>query len=268
MLRNLCREYVSGKQSARQLAKKYHRSRQWILKQLKNIRSATTIINPQKEVIIVADATFFSWSDGILIFREPNTKTNLIWQEIGNESPWAYACLKTKLEQQGYMIKGVVLDGKNGVREVFQGIPVQKCQFHQIASIIHYLTKRPLLQANQELLQITYQLAKSEEAYFSNLLLNWNDKWSTFLKEKSYDMDGHWQYTHRRTRAAFRSLKTNLPYLFTYQKYPELCLPNTTNSLEGFNTTIKQLVGLHRGLSRRQRYKMTCQILNKKAPDF
>lgn len=259
----LWNEYIAGKQTAGQLAIKYKQSRKWILKQLKKVSVPASEAGKKKEIIVVADATFFSWSEGILIFREPNLKINLIWKKINTESPGSYEQLKLELERQGYVIKGVVLDGKRGVREVFRGIPVQKCHFHQIATTIHYLTKRPLLDASKELLQIAYQLTKRNELEFTNLLVNWQAKWGKFLKEKSYGFDGHWQYTHRRTRAAFRSLKTNLPYLFTYQKYPELDLPNTTNSLDGFNTTIKQLIGLHRGVNHEKRYTMICQILKK-----
>jgi len=40
-------------------------------------------------------------------------------------------------------------------------------------------------------------------------------------------------YTHPRIRAAYRSLRTNLPYLFTYKNYKYLSISNTTNALEG-----------------------------------
>ncbi|MCB4782781.1 MAG: transposase, partial [Sulfurovum sp.] len=33
--------------------------------------------------------------------------------------------------------------------------------------------------------------------------------------------------------SAYRSLRTNLPYLFTYKKYKHLGIHNTTNSLDG-----------------------------------
>ncbi len=40
-------------------------------------------------------------------------------------------------------------------------------------------------------------------------------------------------YTHPKIRAAYRSLRTNLPYLFTYKNYKYLSISNTTNALEG-----------------------------------
>ena len=169
----LWNEYIAGKQTAEQLATKYKQSRKWVLKQFKNISVPVNELCEKKEIIVVADATFFSWADGILIFREPNLKVNLIWKKIHTESPGSYEQLKLNLEQQGYVIKGAVLDGKKGVREVFRSIPVQKCHFHQVATTIHYLTKRPLLDASKELLQIAYQLTKSNELEFTSLLANW-----------------------------------------------------------------------------------------------
>jgi len=42
---------------------------------------------------------------------------------------------------------------------------------------------------------------------------------------------GELHYTHPRIRAAYRSLRTNLPYLFTYKNYRNLAISNTTNAL-------------------------------------
>ncbi|MFH1412478.1 MAG: hypothetical protein ABIG10_00410 [bacterium] len=223
--------------------------------------SRITNTSPQS-IVVVADATFFSRSYGVLIFREPNLKKNLAWKEIHSETPGQYEHLKVELECMGFGIGAVVLDGKRGVRQVFSGIPVQMCQFHQIAIINRYLTRRPILDAGKELRQIILQLTALTEKELIELLDNWNTKWKVFLKEKTVNpITGKWNYTHRRIRSAHRSLKTNLPYLFTYQKYPELNIPNTCNSLDGSNTTLKNLLRIHRGMSQENRYKMICQIL-------
>jgi hypothetical protein len=52
-------------------------------------------------------------------------------------------------------------------------------------------------------------------------------------------------------RSAYRSLRLNLPYLFTYEKYPELNIPNTTNSFDGCFAYLKQLVRVHRGVKKK-----------------
>ena len=43
---------------------------------------------------------------------------------------------------------------------------------------------------------------------------------------------------HRKLRSAYRSLTTNLPFLYTYQTYPDLHIPHTTNVADG---TLSQL---------------------------
>jgi len=223
----------------------------------------TLSINPQP-IVIVGDATFFTRNYGILIFKEPNLKTNLAWKEIRSETPGHYEQLKLELQFQGFEIKAAVLDGKRGIRDVFLPIPVQMCQFHQVAIVNRYLTRKPLLEAGKELRKITLKLTGSTEEEFTDQLNNWHFKWQEFLKEKTvHPLTGKWHYTHRRIRSAHRSLRTNLPYLFTYQKYPELNIPNTCNSLDGSNTTLKNLLRIHRGVSKEKRYKMICQILKK-----
>ena len=218
-------------------------------------------ISPQS-IVVVADATFFSRGYGVLIFKEPNLKKNIIWKEIHSETPGQYEQLKLELECLGFSIKAVVLDGKRGVRQAFSGIPIQMCQFHQVAIINRYLTRRPILEAGKELRQIGLQLTISTEIEFTKLLDNWHIKWQEFLKEKTINpFTDKWHYTHKRIRSAHRSLKTNLPYLFTYQKYSELNIPNTCNSLDGSNTTLKNLIRIHRGINQQNRYKMICQIL-------
>jgi hypothetical protein len=266
LLDKIQNEYIFSRQTAQDLGEKYHRSRKWVLQQLKEVNGDdSNIINiSPRSIVVVADATFFSRTNGMLIFREPNLKRNLIWKEIHVETAGQYEQLKLELESLGFDIKAVILDGRPGIREVFSGKPTQMCQFHQVAIIRRYLTSRPKLEAAQELMAIARQLTKSDEKCFSELLIAWHNKWQDFLKEKTINpFTGRWFYTHKRLRAAFRSLKNNFPYLFTYKKYPELNIPNTTNSLDGYISTLKNLLNVHRGQDRNSRNKIICQILKK-----
>jgi len=106
-------------------------------------------------------------------------------------------------------------------------------------------------------------LTKIDESLFTEALKNWYEKWILFLKERTYNQDGkHWWYTHKRIRSAYRSLMNNLPYLFSWQKHPELNIPNTNNSLEGYFSKLKRLLNNHNGLTRWRRYKYSVAILN------
>jgi len=245
---------------------KYGKCRQWVSSQLNEVNvddKQIVNINPQS-IVVVADTTFFTRSYGVTIFRDPNMKKNLIWKEVYSETPGQYLQLRNELELKGVTLKAVVLDGKRGVRQVFSDIPVQMCQFHQVAIVIRYLTRRPQLEASKELKAIVLQLTKCTEKEFKYLLDEWHNKWNNFLKEKTINpFTDKWHYTHKRLRSAYRSLKTNLPYLFTYQKYPEFNIPNTCNSIDGSFTTLKNLLRIHRGMNLKNRYKMICQILRK-----
>jgi len=167
------------------------------------------------------------------------------------------------LEGAGFTIQAVVIDAKRGSKEVFSDKVVQICQYHEQQIIQRYLTSRPKTRAGQELKTLNDSLTKTTEDPFFESLLAWHKRWEVFLKERSYAPDSkHWWYTHRRLRSAYRSLKTNLPYLFSYLRHPELSIPNTNNSLEGYFSKIKQLLNNHHGLKKWRRYKLIEEVLN------
>jgi len=218
---------------------------------------------PQPTVII-ADATFFKRTFGLCVVRSSYLKQNIYWEEIENETINVYWQARTKLEKQGWQIIGAVLDGRPGVRAVFSDIPVQMCHYHQKAIINRYLTTRPKLEASMELRKITHSLCQTNKQEFSKKLNAWHKKWSIFLKERTVNEETkRWFYTHRRIRSAYRSLKINLPYLFTYQEYPDLDIPNTTNSLDGYFSHLKELVKIHRGITKTLKLKIIDEILGK-----
>lgn len=167
------------------------------------------------------------------------------------------------LEEAGYYIQAVIIDAKHGIKEVFSDRIVQICQYHQKQIVGRYLTTKPKIEAGQELKILIGALTEIDEELFKELLDAWQEKWGEFLKERTYKPDGkHWSYTHRRIRAAYRSLITNTPYLFSYQRYPELNIPNTNNSLEGYFSEMKKLLNNHHGLKSWRRYRLIEAILN------
>ena len=211
------------------------------------------------------DATFFRRTYGVLVFRSPHLKKNIWWKEIKTESVEEYKQGKDHLEKNGFTITAVVIDGKKGVKQLFSDVPVQMCQYHQIKIINRYLTLNPKLDASKELRSVVNTLARASENDFTNKLNSWHDKWNEFLKERTVNPEtGRWNYTHKRLRSAYRSLKTNLPILFTYQKYPELNIPNTNNSLEGYFNEFKSRVNQHRGLNKSRRFKVMVEVLKGK----
>ena len=255
-------EYIWQRQTYDDIAKKYGKSKKWVQRILDvaNVKNIVSL-NP-RPLVIVADITFFSRINGLCVCREPNLKKNVWWRFTSNEITDVYKFGKEHLEKNGFQIKAIVLDGKPGVRHAFSDIPVQMCHFHQKQIIKRYLTNKPKLEASIELKKITSTLTETNEEKFTKQLNNWNEKWKNFLKEKTINLEtNRWCYKHKRLRSAYHSLTTNLPYLFTYQRYPELNIPNTTNSLDGYFNSLKSKLNVHRGLSRTRAKKVVIELL-------
>jgi hypothetical protein len=259
----LFQDYVFGKQTLKQLAEKHGRSIKTIQKYLDQRSTAQNNGMKAQPVVIGLDCCFFGRGYGIIVARCPSLKKNLYWKEITTESKAVYTEARRYLEQNGFKILAVVIDAKYGIKEVFADLIVQICQYHQQQIVQRYLTTRPKTPAGQELKIIADSLTYLDNNSFSGILEEWHKQWRSLLAEKTYSVDGdHWWYTHRRLRAAYRSLHTNLPYLFEYRQHTDLQIPNTNNSLEGFFSKLKQLLNNHHGLKQWRRYKLIETVLN------
>ncbi len=57
-----------------------------------------------------------------------------------------------EIARRGMIIRAIICDGRKGLLQLFAGhIPIQMCNFHQIAIVRSYLTQKPKLQASKEL---------------------------------------------------------------------------------------------------------------------
>jgi hypothetical protein len=260
-------QYVFKRQNLAQLAEQEDRSLRWVQAQLDAAKATHDPLPPQPTVI-GADTTFWGEGYGVCVFRSPTLKRNLCWTEVEAETTAVYDQSLRGLLHRGWQVTGAVIDGRRGVAKVFErhGIPVQHCQFHQMKTVTKYLTRTPQSLAGQELRRLACTLHKTTEPAFVANLTDWLTRHESFFNERSpapHRKSG-WEYTHRKLRAAYHSLKTNLPYLFTYQKYPDLKIPNTTNSLDGMFSQLKNKLAVHRGLRRDRRFKMISAILAQK----
>lgn len=168
----------------------------------------------------VIDCVYFKRSLIYLIVRDWYRQRNIYFKRISYETIEEYLSSIKHLEEKGIIIDGIVIDGRRGL---FQALslkyPIQICQFHQKQIITRYLTTKPKTEAGVSLKEIVNKLTKMDETSFKTLLTSWYEKYQSFLKEKTINpITKRWFYTHKRLRSAYRSLKTNLPYLFTYQK--------------------------------------------------
>jgi len=265
-------EYLYGKQTLKQLSDQYKKSINWVKEHIDNYEIPKRKRNPRR-VVLICDATFlgkrkFRNQRGVLVFRDSTEKENLIWKHIQTEKTEDYLQLKLFLEKKGYEIEAVVIDGKRGVAKVFRDIPVQLCQFHQIKTVTTKLTRKPKLEAGKELRRLSLTLIDTTKDVFEKELNSWYEKWKDFLNEKTLNSEtGRKHFTHKRLRSAYKSLDKNLPYLFTFQRYSKLNIPNTTNSLDGgVFSHMKKLLKNHNGLRSSLREKLVGDYLNRPNP--
>ena len=258
-------DYAKHKQTYKELSETYGVGPKTLRKLFDKYAGATgEALEDSEPTVLILDATFFGRGYGILMARNP--KRVLCWQEIATESLEEYGRCLDQLDAMGCRFSAFAIDGKPGVRQLllrrYPGAPVQFCQFHQIQIVKRYIPAKAKTEAARELRALCLGLAKADGQAFGAALDLWHGKHGEFLKEKSLAEDGKaWRYTHRRIRSAHRSLKCNLPYLFTFQKHPGSRIPNTTNHCDGLFAHIKQKVLIHRGISKKRRKKMIDYLL-------
>jgi len=69
-------------------------------------------------------------------------------------------------------------------------------------------------------------------------------------------------YQSLRVRTAYKSLITNLPYLFTYKNQKKIVIHNTTNAIDGgVFSPMKKLLKIHNGFSKNLKIKIVNDYL-------
>ena len=208
-------EYRVGKQTYFQLAKKYNCSKRTIQRKVDSYQISFPQKTPRK-VIILMDTTYWGNSFGVMLFKDAITKENLLKYYVKTETNVLYKQGIKELQSKGFIIKAIVCDGRRGLIKSFENIPVQMCQFHQAAIVRRYITKKHRMPAAIELKEITTLIKQTDKESFEGALNEWHDRWKPFLNERTINEEtGKSFYTHKRLRSAYRSLRTNLNWLFT-----------------------------------------------------
>ena len=247
--------YSSGKQTYRQLAAHFCCSSKTIQRLLDKV-----VIIKRDEfsgvAVVVMDTTYFGRVFGVMVFKNSLDGVVLYKQYVRYETNALYLAGISEISRRGISIQGIVCDGRRGLFQQFGDIPIQMCQFHQIQRVQRYLTRKPKSQAAIELKKLTVKMPKLSKKDFVNSLNNWHLQWFDYLNERSKSPStGKTYYTHKRLRSAYLSLKRHLPYLFVFEEYEELMIPNTTNTLDGQFADLKNKLRNHNGLSKERKIK-------------
>ena len=205
---------------------------------------------------ILMDTTYFGRQYGIMVLYDSISKQALFVEEVRYESNALYLEAIRRLQEKGTVIQSITCDGRRGLEKLFPGIPIQLCQFHQMQIINRYLTRNSKSLAARELKTLVLTLKNTSQQAFEAALQTWYERHKAFLNARTINPFTHKsRYTHARLRSAYHSLKRNLPHLFTFERYPDLGIPNTTNLLEGKFADLKAKLRCHQGMKKEHKIK-------------
>ena len=190
------------------------------------------------------DTTYFGRVFGVMVFKDSLSGQILYKQYVKQETNKLYLYGVEEITRRGIKIQSIICDGRKGLLDLFENIPIQM-----------YLTKNPKMQSSKELWLLTLMLKNTDKESFEGGLNDWYVKWNDFLNERTLDVKGKSRYKHKKLRSAHRSLKTNLPWLFTWYDNLNLNIPNTTNAIDGHFADLKNKLRNHNGLSLERKKK-------------
>lgn len=207
-----------------------------------------------KPINLLIDATFFGQEYGFLVFHD--CQKVIYFKEIKTESVKDFREGINALKSANYCILSITIDGRRGyinnIRKLLGSIPIQMCLFHQKAIIRRYITDKPRSRCGKDLKELMHLLCKPESHQeFIDQFYKLKDQYYYFLQQKNEF--GYYKYSN--LRSAFRSIDSNMLYLFTYTDFKSLNIPSTNNYLEGMFGHLKERIKIHRGLDKNRKKK-------------
>lgn len=255
--------WLTGVESKNAVAKHYGITRRALSKEFRQF----FLENPNgmaplgfKAKMLVVDAKFIHGNElcALIAVTENN---EIFWQFADAEcyGTW-YACLARFSPPEV-----VVADGQKGVarfvKRYWPRTAFQRCHFHMVSLVIHYLSRNPKEEAGRDILELMHRLKSvkthEDKDHWKLLHRIWEKQHERVFAEKN-ESGG---YAHRKLRSVRFVVRNALPNLFTYLDYQEC--PNTTNLVEGWvNTAIAEGLRRHRGLRLRQKKTLVSIILS------
>lgn len=245
--------YQDGKQTISELARLYDVSDSTIKRRLRDVSKKWIQPPLSGSGFVHLDGTYWGHNWGIMLGLDDESGQPLYLEFIKSETNQDYKNAISSIEERGYTIRGIIIDGKKSLFTMLSDYKIQMCQYHMKQIVKRYLTLHPKLLAARELKALMSRLTRINMADFEAEYSRWKTKWKDTLNRRSLLKSGRTQFTHRRLRSAMHSVDFYLPYLFTYQSPECQGMPNTNNKIEGTFTDLKKNLNNHSGMSRENR---------------
>ena len=254
----LWRLYQENKQTVAEMASSLGTSPSTIKRRLRHIVIEWEQPSLSGHGFVHLDATYWGRNDGVLAALDSQAGKILYLAFIRHERISDYQEAVTSIEERGYKIDGIIIDGLQTLFTLFSAYRIQMCQFHMMQIVRRYLTQNPRLLASRALNDIMRNLTSMRKDDFIKEYTIWKETWKNTLDKRSQLKNGKTRFRHRRLRSAVRSIDFYLPYLFTCQEKGCEGMPNTNNKLEGTFTDLKKNLNNHSGMNGENRRRFIC----------
>ena len=225
--------YQNGKQTVAELSVLFSISESSIKRRLRAIRQEWVQPVLSGSGFVHLDATYWGHNWGVMLAVDSASGFPLYMSLIKHETIADYKTAVTSIEERGYIIRGIIIDGMPSLFKVFGSYNVQMCHFHMLQIARRYLTQKPKLIAARELKTLLGRLTDYREEEFRCLYANWEKKWKETIDRRTNGRNGRSFFTHKRLRTLVNSIHFYMPYLFAFQHNECDGMPNTNNKIEG-----------------------------------
>lgn len=145
----LWKMYQDNKQTVAELAASLGTSPSTIKRRLRNIAIEWEQPPISGHGFVHLDATYWGRNDGVLAALDSVTGRILYLAFIKHERVSDYQDAVTSMEERGYKIDGVIIDGLQTLFTRLSAYKIQMCQFHMKQIVRRYLTLNPRLLASR-----------------------------------------------------------------------------------------------------------------------
>lgn len=242
--------YQANKQTFKELAEQFKTSESTIKRRIRNVSIRWEQPPLFGGGFVHLDATYWGHNWGVILALDDATGRVLYLEFIQNETNADYEAAVRSIQERGYEIQGLIVDGKQSLFGIFSAYKMQMCQFHIKQIVKRHITLNPKLLAARALNEIMKNLTSMSKDDFVKKYTSWKESWKDTLNKRSVLKNSKTRYRHRRLRTAVRSIDFYLPYLFTYQEKGCEGMPNTNNKIEGIFTDLKKNLNNHSGMSK------------------
>lgn len=219
-------------------------------------------IIPNKNCILLLDGTYFEKKNCLIVYYDVVKNNILHWRYTTSELAEEIEFDLRYLQSNGINVTSAISDGGRAILKalnaVYPNIPKQRCLVHIQRMALIWLTQRPKTIAGKTLRALSLNINKIKNHRDAELwretFFYWDEKYSEFLKEKSYTLNGRWWYTHKYLRKTRRMIIGALSDMFHYLDIPNL--PKDTNKIDGgIFSNLKEHYRTHRGIPEHKRAK-------------